>query len=140
MRCMRGLIIGLVGCFALSACSTIQFDELASGSAATGAAVVGTAVAGPVGGVIAGTGATVVTSVVTPKSGDGIDLNLVPKEDRAGVAKWDATLTVIEHFGFWIAIGLAGWFLFPLVIGYFLPNGKQRKLMKDAHNDPKNKL
>ena len=141
MKCMNVLMSGLVACLLLSGCSAIQFDELASTGAASGAAVATSLVtANPV--IIGATAATagVATSAVTPKSGDGVDLNLVPEEQRAGVAKYQATLDLVKQFGWWIGLGLAAWFFVPLLIGYFLPNGKQRKLQRDAFNDPTKKM
>ena len=137
---MKWISVILLGAL-LSGCSTIQFDELASTGAAAGAAV-GTAVVTTNPALIGAAALTAgaATSVVTQPSGDGIDLNLVPEEKRAGVAKYQATLDLIKEFGVWIGIGLAAWFFVPLLIGYFLPNGRQRKLHRDAFNDPGKKM
>ena len=137
MRWLKVMLLSL----SLAGCSTIQFDELASTGAAAGAAV-GTAVVTTNPALIGAAALTAgaATSVVTEPSGDGIDLNLVPEEKRAGVAKYQATLDLIKEFGVWIGLGLVAWFFVPLIIGYFLPNGKQRKLHKDAFNDPSKKM
>lgn len=141
MSWVKNVLVMLVLCGTVTACSSIQFDELASSGAAAGAAV-GTAVVttNPVLIGAAAVTAGVATSAATPASGDGIDLNLVPEEKRAGVAKYQATLDLIKQFGWWIALGLGAWFFVPLIIGYFIPNGKHRKLHKDAFNDPTKKM
>ncbi len=81
-------------------------------------------------------GATVgaaVPAVIIPDTEQTINdvIKDVPEEERASVLKAHAIWEAVESLGKWVIAVVAGFFFIPMIIGYFLPNGKQRRQKKE---------
>ena len=119
-------MFSLSGCFA-----SLSQDGILSTVSSASAAAVGTAVGGPIVGVTVGLAAGVATdAAIVPN--DKVDLSEIPEEDRAAVLKHGQVWMALEHLGVWI-IGLGAFIIFilPLIAGYLIPNGKQRRNHKE---------
>ena len=127
---MRWLIM-IIASFSLSGCfASLSQDGILSTVSSASAAALATAVAGPVVGVSVGLAAGVATDAATETT--GVDLTEIPEEDRADVLKHGQVWMALEHLGIWIiGVGAAVIFVLPLIAGYLIPNGKQRRNHKE---------
>ena len=60
-----------------------------------------------------------------------VNLADIPEEDRAAVVKveyWSEFLTASWK---WLVGGFLAWSFLPMVIGYYIPNGKQRRQKRE---------
>ena len=128
---MKWLIM-IVAMFSLSGCfASLSQDGILSTVSSASAAAVGTAVAGPAVGLVVGAAAGVATDALIPDD-DSIDLTEIPEEDRAAVLKHQQVWMALEHLGIWIiGVGALVIFVLPLIAGYLIPNGKQRRNHKE---------
>ena len=126
--------------FTLSGClSNISFSDLATTGGATIGAGVSTAaglaplpvIASTVVG--AGTGAILVAE---PESTVDI-LEALLEEERVEALKNQQMWEAIESLGWYAVLGIVAFFLIPWLIGYLMPNGKQRKMHKMMFDNPK---
>ena len=132
---MKVLTPILSACLLLSACSTIEFDEIASAGASTAGATVGTALAGPAGGVVGGVAAGTATLVVTPKSAPVVDTAVVAEIMNPWQAFYVAWLGLLNHaFEIVIAIGVAV-VAVPMIVsfaaGKIMPRRKEKEVMEE---------
>ena len=115
----------LTGCL-----GNISKDGLISTLSSASVGVLGTAVGGPIVGVVAGVVAGVVSDAATEPA--GADLTVIPEADRADVLKHQQVWMALEHLGVWIiGVGAFVIFILPLIAGYLIPNGKQRRNHKE---------
>ena len=119
--------------FLLVSCGTnISRDGLISTAASTSASVLTTTVAGPALGAIVGAAAGVAADVATKPPQQIIDLSEIPVEDRASLLKHQQIWMALEYLGVWvIGVGAFVLFILPLIAGYLMPNGRQRKTHRE---------
>lgn len=129
---MRFILIALL----LSGC--LNTKGIFTTGSSTGAAVVGTAVGGPVLGAAAGVTAGITTEVLVEEPVVVRDISDLPPEEQASIIKTEQWVMFFTTFWKWIVGGVLAWFFFPLIIGYLIPNGRQRMMQKDM--DKRNKL
>lgn len=114
----------------LSGCSQKIFKDNISDVAATGASATCTLI-NPVVGFICGAATGIVVNNAIPVD-ESPDLSEIPEEQRAEVLKNQQMWKMIESLGVWAIGGIAAFFIIPLVIGYVMPNRRQRKLERIA--------
>jgi hypothetical protein len=114
----------------LSGCSQKIFKDNISDVAATGASATCTLI-NPVVGFVCGAATGIVVNNAIPID-ESPDLSEIPEEQRAEVLKNQQMWKMIESLGVWAIGGIAAFFIIPLVIGYVMPNRRQRKLERIA--------
>ena len=114
----------------LSGCSQKIFKDNISDIAATGASATCTLI-NPVVGFVCGAATGVVVNNAIPID-EGPNLSEIPEEQRAEVLKNQQMWKMIESLGVWAIGGIAAFFIIPLIIGYVMPNRRQRKLERIA--------
>jgi len=114
----------------LSGCSQKILKDNISDVAATGASATCTLI-NPVVGFICGAATGIVVNNAIPAD-ESPDLSEIPEEQRAEVLKNQQMWKMIESLGVWAIGGIAAFFIIPLVIGYVMPNRRQRKLERIA--------
>lgn len=123
----------LLVCFLLAGCGNFSLSDLSTGAGSVvgaGAAsllssdpllVVGGAAVGAIGG----------SAAIGESTQTAIDhIQELPEEDRAAALRWISVWDTIRDLGYWSIFATLAFFLIPMVIGYVLPNGRQRKLEK----------
>ena len=103
------------------------------------AAAVGTTVltGNPMLGMTAGAAAGAATDAIIKEPSKCADISDLSDADKADYLNKSLIWGVLEKLGTYTIIAvLAGLTIIPAIIGYFLPNGRQRKLEKRAFNDP----
>ena len=139
---MRWLILTMF--LTTSGClGNFGLNDLATGGGAVAGAGLGAAlsleptlaVTSTVIGAIAG------AAVVGPQETTIVDvIDSVPEEERADVLKAHDMWAAVESLGFWIIAAVLAFFLLPLVVGYFLPNGRERKMKAMLFDHPDIKM
>ena len=103
----------------------------------TAATVLGTTLGGPTVGAVVGVVSGLVVDGVIDEDTLTDQIESLPVEARSKVLKAHFFWMAIEKLGMWIILAVLGFFLIPLLIGYLIPNRRQRKLEQMAFNDPK---
>jgi len=124
------LIFNILIILLLSGCSKNIIRDNLSDIAATGASATCTLI-NPVVGFVCGSATGALVNSVTPPE-DNVDLTDIPEEQRAEVLKNQQMWKMIESLGVWAIGGIAAFFIIPLIIGYVMPNRRQRKLERIA--------
>lgn len=113
----------------LSACSHVEFDEIASATSATAGCATGSAVAGPAGCVVGGAAAAVTTIVVTePSTPNDIDITQVETPEQAEVAKSQIFWNFVTVFVEWIL----GAIVVLIIAAWLIPGPQFNWRKKDA--------
>ena len=128
-------------CLLVSACSgRINLSDGVTAGSSTLGALVSSAVGLPPAGVAAVTlasgvgGATLVDNNVKETIGEVCAA--VPNDMRVECVKEQAFIRAIKDWGLYAIYATLGFFIITFMVGYFLPNGKQRRLMKKAIDHP----
>ena len=127
--------ISLTGCLG----SRIDLSDLSTTAAATVGAGTAVAVGLPTVPVVTVTALSAVAGaalVDEPETSVVDAIDLVPEEERAGVLKAHEMWAAVESLGYWIIVAVLAFFLLPLLVGYILPNGKQRKMQRMMFDNP----
>ena len=121
--------------------SNFSLSDAATGGGAILGAAASVATGLPIAAVVTSTavGATAGSALVGQKESTLDVLEALPEEERASALKNQNMWEAIEGLGWYAMLGILGFFLIPMLIGYVLPNGKQRKMERDMFNDPKYK-
>jgi len=123
------LIVSIAVIFLLGCSSNAIKDNISDISATTATATC--TLINPVVGIVCGTATGAIVNSVTPIE-EKLDLSEIPEEQRAEVLKNQQMWKMIESLGMWAIAGIAAFFIIPLIIGYFMPNRRQRKLERIA--------
>lgn len=131
---MIPVMILLTGCLGRASLS-----DLSTGTGAVITAGAATAVGLPATAVAASTalGATAGAVLVEEPETTADALEKLPEEERASALKWKVFWEFIESLGYYAFLIVAGLIFIPMLMGYFMPNGKQRKMQRMMFDDPK---
>ena len=130
LLCLPLFLSGCLGNFTNSGLSA----SAVSAVSAVGATVLS---GNPIVGIAVGSAAGAATDAVVEEPTTTTDISDLTPEDQATYLNKSLMWSAIETLGgYTIAAILAGLTIVPAIIGYFLPNSRQRKLEKRAFNDP----
>ena len=126
---MIPLMMLLSGCLG----SRVDFSDLGTGAGAVIAAGVATSVGLPPLATIATTaiGATAGAVLVDEPESVVDQLEALPEEDRAQYAQWLSVIELLRSLGYYAIGAVLAFFLLPMLLGYFIPNGKQRRQKRE---------
>ena len=125
------LSMPLAGCL-----GNFTTSGLGSTAASVTASALGATIGGPFIGAAAGLAAGVATDAAIAPTNAYEAISSLPEEERASALKAQYLWSTIENLGYWVIVGLVAFFSLPMLVGYFLPNGRQRKLEKLAFDNP----
>jgi len=127
-------IVSILVIIFLSGCSQKIIRDNISDIAASGASATCTLI-NPIVGFVCGAATGVIVNDALPPA-DGPDLSEIPEAQRAEVLKNQQMWAMVESLGVWIIAIIGSFFMLPLLLGYLMPNKRQRKLEKLAFNNP----
>ena len=136
MRCLSLLLI----IFLVSGCSRFSVSDLATGVGAASGATLASAVGAGVPATVALTtvGAVGGAGIVEEKVAESIGevCSTVPDEMKADCIKDQTIVRAVKAWGLYAIYAALGVFILTFAAGYFLPNGKQRKMHKKLFDSP----
>ncbi len=123
----------LTGCLG----SRVDLSDIATGTGAVVGAAATAATGLPPIATVAGAlgGATAGAVLVDEPESTADTISKLPEEERAAALKWLAVWDTVKSLGFYAIGAVLAFFLIPLLIGYFLPNGQHRKLKRMAFDN-----
>ena len=124
----------------VASCSGINstFQSLTANTTASVAGVATSVLTGsPLAGIAIGAGAGVAATEILPPSDTFADtLEAIPEEERAAVLKNHDMWAAVESLGYYALLGVLAFILLPLIVGYVLPNRKQKRMERMLFDDP----
>ena len=133
-------IVMMTTCLMLSGClgSRVDFSDLGTAAGSVIGAGASAAVGLPPLAVITTTALGATAGAVLVDEPDSLTdvIDSVPEEERADVLKAHSMWEAIESLGWWIVMAVLAFFLLPLIIGYFIPRGSERRMKQMLFDDP----